>query len=382
MRKAAPPAPPPWYDPDVLKAWLRGRRWLVALVILPTLVSAFYLLALAADRYEAEARFMVRSPSSSAAGQLSALVQGTGVIRSADDAYIVHAYMESRDAVRALVEEYDLLARLQRPEADGFWGYPGVFRRRSDEGLWKHFQNFIDIDFDSSTGISTLRVQAFRPDDAQAIADGLLTKSEQLINEISVRSHQELLRAASAEVEASRVKAKEALDDVSAFRRQYELIDPTLTSKASLETITRLALEIARASADLEELRNAASDSPQALTLKRRVAAYQEQIAKERKVLAGSDTSLAPLIADYERLMLEREFTERAFASAQTAHDIARIDAERQRLFVERISSPSSPDYPKYPYRIFSILAIFATTWMLYAIGRRIASDSRAHAEN
>ncbi len=41
------------------------------------------------------------------------------------------------------------------------------------------------------------------------------------------------------------------------------------------------------------------------------------------------------------------------------AHDIARVDAERQRLFIERISSPSIPDDPKYPYRLITLLAVF-----------------------
>ena len=88
------------------------------------------------------------------------------------------------------------------------------------------------------------------------------------------------------------------------------------------------------------------------------------------------------MIAEYERLALEREFAERAFGSAQTALDMARIDGERQRLFVERISTPALADYPKYPYRLLSILAVFAVAQMLYAIARRLATDTRAHAGN
>lgn len=351
-------------------------------MILPTLLAAFYFFLLAANRFEAEARFVVRSPSSSATSQLSSLVQGAGIGRSSDEAYIVHAYMQSRDAVRALVRDHDLLARLQRPEADLVWRYPGFLRSASDERLWKLFQSFVTIDFDSSTGITTLKVQAFRPEDAKDIAEGLLSDSERLINEISARSNKEMLRTAETEVAVARERARVALEAMSEFRRRHELIDPTRTSAAAVETITGLTLEIARTSAELDELQIAAAESPQAETLRRRIRAYQDQISKERKTLAGSDTSLAPLIAEYERLMLEREFAERTFASAQAAHNIARVDAERQRLFIERISSPTLPDYPKYPYRLLSVLAVLALAWMLYSIGTRIVNDSRRHAGN
>lgn len=375
-----PDDPPPWYSPEVLKKRLWESRWFVAIVAVPGFLSVVYFGLIAADRYEAEARFVVRTPSSSTAAQISNLVQGSGAIRSADDAYIVHAYMKSRDAVRSLVADYSLLERMQRSEADFMWRYPGYFRSPSDEKLWRHFQNFIGIDFDNSTGITTLKIQAFQPGDAEALANGLLVASERLINSISDRSQAEALRAASTEVKRSRSIAQEALERVSAFRRQNEIIDPTLSSKASLETITRLALEIAKTSAELAELQKVAAESPQALTLSRRIAAYQEQIVKERKLLAGSDTSLAPLIATYERLILQREFAERTFASAQIAHDLARIDAERQRLFIERVATPSLPDYPKYPYRLWNIFGVLFLLWLVYAVATKVAADSKGHA--
>ncbi|MEQ1710894.1 MAG: capsule biosynthesis protein, partial [Hyphomicrobium sp.] len=110
------------------------------------------------------------------------------------------------------------------------------------------------------------------------------------------------------------------------------------------------------------------------------IAAFEEQMAVERQALAGSDSSLAPLIAEYERLSLEREFAERAFASSRTALDFARIDAERQKLFIEQISVPSRPDYPKYPYRLLSTLGVFILLSFMYAVARRLVADARGHA--
>jgi capsular polysaccharide transport system permease protein len=351
-------------------------------VLLPVAVAIIYFGVISADRYESESRFVVRSPSSAAASQLSSIVQGgsSGVMRSTDDAFIIHAYMRSRDAVRKLVGSHDLMARLGRPEADFYWTYPGIFRRHTEERLWRHFQNFLTIDFDSSTGITTLKVQGFRADDARVLADALLADSERLINVMSERAQKEAVQTASREVEKNRGRAREALDRITDFRRRNAMIDPGRVSAAALETITRLSLEIARTTAELSELKLVSPDSPQANSLRQRIVAYDEQILKERNALAGKETSLAPLIAEYERLLLEREFEEKTFASAQSALDIARIDAERQRLFLERISTPGLADYPKYPNRLLGIFGVFFVTFLLFSIARRLMSDTRAHA--
>lgn len=373
------PSPGAWRR---LRASAGEHKWYLWMVAAPTLVAAIYLWLIAADRYVSEAQFVVRSPSSAAASQLTSLVQGSTVVRSSDDAYITHAYIRSRDATHKLVADNDLVARLTRPEADVLWWYPGLFGSESTERLWRHFQSFVDLDYDQTTGITKLKVQAFRPDDARDIAEALLANSETLINDLSQRAHQEAIETASREVEETRERARLSLDRITDFRRRNAMIDPGRVSQAALETITRLALEIANTNAELSELRRVSPDSPQANTLKQRIAAFEEQIHKERAALAGADTSLAPLIAEYERLVLEREFAERAFTSAQAARDIARAEADRQRLFLERISKPALPDYAERPWRLIGVLAVFALAHILYGIGRRLLADARSHAGN
>ncbi len=366
-------------DPQHLRYSHFLNRWYGLFVLLPTVLAAIYYWALAADRYQTEARFVVRSPSAAAAGQLASLVQGGAITRSSDDAYIVHAYMQSRDATRSLASKTDLDARLRRAEADVLWAYPMPFRSPSDEHLWAHFQRFLDLHYDKTTGITTLKVQAFRPVDAQAIADTLLADAEVLINRLSERSQSEAVRMATAEADRARQNARHALAALTEFRRTHAVIDPGRASASALETITRLSLDIAKTNAELRELSRISPDSPQANVLRHRVIAFDEQIQKERAALAGAHSSLADIIADYERLVLEREFAERTFASAQGALDLARIDAERQRLFLERISAPSLTDFPQRPYRALGLLLVFAALNVLYVIGRYVTMDTRSH---
>jgi capsular polysaccharide transport system permease protein len=89
---------------------------------------------------------------------------------------------------------------------------------------------------------------------------------------------------------------------------------------------------------------------------------------------------MAPRIAEYERLMLEREFAERTFVSALNSLEAARVDAQRQRLYLERISSPNVPDYAAYPYRLIFILGTLLLSGTAYHIVRAFVLDTLAHA--
>jgi len=135
---------------------LRQRWPFLVFVALPTVLAALYYALLAADRYEAESRFVVRSPTAASTSQLASLVQGSSIVRSADDAHIVHAYIGSRDAVRKLVEDTGLMHMLSVPWSDVLWRYPGLIRMPNQERLWKHMQSLVSIDYDQTTGISTL----------------------------------------------------------------------------------------------------------------------------------------------------------------------------------------------------------------------------------
>jgi capsular polysaccharide transport system permease protein len=365
----------------------RALRWPIInlgyclVVVVPTLISILYFAFIAADRYEVETKFVIRSQSNAAASQLASMMQGSSIIRSADDAYVVHAYIGSRDVIRRLMTSSTLLERLGRPEADFWWRYPGLWQRPNSERLYQHMKRLVVVDYDHSTGISTLRVQAFRADDARAIADDLLSESELLINRLSKRAQADSILTAERDVETGRVAAREIQSQITAFRNRVGMIDPGRVSTGALETILRLTLEAALTNAQIAEVEKAAPNSPQAGSLRQRVIALEGQVRKERERLAGDDASLAPLIAEYERLLLERELAEKTFASALTLLEAARADSQRQGLFLERISSPIPPDHPRYPYGLLGILATLAVTSIVYSIGRNLISDTMMHAE-
>lgn len=364
------------------RAFLRRYASFLIFVIGPVLLSAIYFFGMAADRYETQAQYVVRTANAPSAGALQNIVQGGGVIRSADDAYITHAYIQSRDAMKELLKRVDLLSMLGRPGLDFLWRYPSPFGYHSDERLYKRLQSHVSVVFDRTTGITTLKVQAFTPEDSRAIAQTLLENAEQLVNRLSERGRQDAVASAELEVTSSRNSAIAAQARITQFRSRNSVVDPGKVSTSSQETIARLALESAQIGAQLRATQRASPNSPQIETEKVRIAALEEQIMKERQRLAGEDASLAPLIAEYESLMLERQLMEQTFGSNLTALEAARTDSLRQRLFLDQIAAPYTPDYAAYPYRLANIAAIFAIAWTVFALLRRFYNDAKAHAEN
>src|SRR5438874_9219124 len=127
------------------------NTWFWALVGLPTLIAGVYYFAIASDLYVSEVKFVVRGPAKTPASALTALMQAAGSGASSEDAYVVHDYLTSRDAVRRLEREHELRILLSRPEGDLLSRFPGIWFWRSDfEQLYWAYSRFVSIDVDAS----------------------------------------------------------------------------------------------------------------------------------------------------------------------------------------------------------------------------------------
>lgn len=332
--------------------FIRRNLLFTVVVVVPMLLSGIYFGLLTADRYEAEARFVVRNQGLSMQPIGALLAQG-GTTRSVDDAYAINSYIISQDALTRLAARVDLKEIMGRASTDPAWRFPQLFSTMSADAMFRQYQRLVTVKLDKTTGITALKVQAFAPRDAALIATLLLDDAERLANQLSGRSREDAVRAATVELDIAKRRVDEAQNRVTEFRNRERVVDPTRISNAVVETIARLSLEIAQTNAQLSEMQRAASQSPQIATLRTRISALERQVVREREQLAGTDTALAQKIADYERLVLEKDFAERLLTSAANSAEAARLDSQRQQLYVERIVTPSLPDWPAAPLRWF-----------------------------
>ena len=361
-----------------IKSFLRRHTLAVLTVILPAICTTSYYGLIASDIYVSEAHFIVRSKeTTSMTGGLadtSVLQPLSSMSSSSDDTQAVNDYLSSRDAMERLIRDANLLEFLSRPEADFIARFPRRLSRSTHEALFQRFDDFVYPYPDPVTGISTLFVYAFRPEDARQIALALLNYGEELINRLNDRSRNDNIAFARQLMADAEKQVREAQQRLTDFRTREGILDPVRQGAAIIELIAKMNGDVAELKAELEEVRANSPSSPKIAATKARIRALELQIEEQRPLLAGGDGSLAPKVAEYEKLTLELELAVKMFSSSLLSFEDAIKDSEQQRLYLERVVEPNLPDFPLYPRRPRTILTIFAFSvciyWILKILGR------------
>jgi capsular polysaccharide transport system permease protein len=328
-----------------------------------------------------EAKYVVRAPAQTAPSGLNALLGATGLPQPGSDAFAVHEYIMSRNAVADLQRDHNLRAMLSRPGVDILARFPRPFEANNAENLYRAYRRFVSVGYDATTGISTLQVRAFNPQDARVLAEALLSRGEIVVNTLNRQAERDAINQTQAEVTDAQARVAQAQAALTGFRNRERIIDPARSSAAGLELTSRLSAELATLRAERAGLAAAAPQSPQLPGLDDRINAYAREITSQQSRVAGETNSLAPKIAEYERLTLERDFMGRVLTSAVSSLETARIEARRKRLYLQRIVNPIIADAPILPRRSRSVLVIFISLLLAYGAVRLVIAGLREHQQ-
>lgn len=298
-----------------------------------------------------------------------------------NDAYAVHEYMASRDGLNALKQRHDIERILGAEGVDIFSRYPHPWQSRSDEALFKALQRYLTVGYNSASGISTIRVQAFKPADAQALNSALLDSAEALINRLNDRAASNAVKDAQESLSRAQQEVTESQLALTSLRNSAQFIDPRAAAAESSEVISGLLVALAQLRAERAQLSAEAPSSPQLTIIDNRIRAYEQQVAEARASVSGKASSLAPKVGAYEELMLRKEIADKQMAQATAALLSAEQEARRQKLYLERIVTPSLPDKPSEPRRWMAILTVFASTMLAYGVGWLLWAGVREHKQ-
>lgn len=366
-----------------LRSLSKNLPWgFIVVVAIPTLLATIYFLLIASPRYVSEARFIVRSPAQPQMSALGVALQGVGFTSQASDAFAVHEYVNSRDGLAELNRRMNLATVLAPPGADIFARYPNPLEDRSFESMYKAFSRFVTVGYASQTGISTLRVEAFKPADAQQMAEALLNGGEALVNRLNERAMNNAVADALARRAQAVESAGEAQTALAAFRNDQRFLDPTREANAMSQVVVGLMANLAEAEAQRDQLQSEAPQSPLLPSLNRRIATIQNQITEERGKIAGGASSLAPQLGRYETLVLQNELAANEVAAATANLTSARQEAQRQQLYLQRIAAPNLPDIASEPRRLRSILTVLMTCLLIYGVGWLVWAGVREHRQD
>jgi capsular polysaccharide transport system permease protein len=259
--------------------------------------------------------------------------------------------------------------------------FPGaLFWRKDFEALYKAYSRFVTVDVDSGSGVSTLQIKAYRPEDAQRIAAALVKFSEQLVNTLNERARRDALSAFQGEVATIEKKIADIQSQLTAYRIKQKMLDPKSAAAGPVELLGQMNAQLASAKGQLAEVMKNAPSSPQVSLMRTRIGSLEKLIAEERSKVTGDTNSVVTAASEYERLDVQRLLAEKTLASALASLESARLEAQRQNIYIETIAQPNLADYPLYPRRLVSFATVVATCLLAYGIAWLLIASVREHA--
>src|SRR3954470_7190845 len=245
---------PGWSGPVARPSLLGGLRRFARrnafglTVLLPTVLAGLYFIQFAAPQYDSEARFLIRGRQQTPSSGIGEMLQTSGFRPASEDAMGVRDYLQSHDAVAALRARLPLVEMFRRPEADDlarlWWAEP------SAERLHDYFRRMVTTDYDTTSGITALRVHSFRPEDSKRIAEALLGLSEDMVNRLNQRLQEDGLRVAREEMARAETRLTGVHLEMNRFRERERAVDPTRSAALALENLGRLEGALAQARAE------------------------------------------------------------------------------------------------------------------------------------
>jgi capsular polysaccharide transport system permease protein len=376
-------------QPVASPARARPRHWMLLLgfvlvVILPTAASAWYLYTRAVDQYASITAFSVRSDESRSALDILGGLGSLGTGGGARDSEILFQFIQSQELVARIDERLDLRGLYSRHhDADPLFGFgpDGTI-----EDLTEHWSRMVRIAFDNSTGLMELRVLAFQPDEAQAIARAILAESTQRINELSAIAREDATRYAREDLEMAVDRLRNAREALTRFRVRTRIVDPSADIQGQMGLLNTLQAQLADALIELDLLReNTRDGDPRIVQAERRIEIIRDRIEEERALFGGGaigpgGEDFATVVAEFERLSVDREFAEQAYRSAQSAYDAAVAEAQRTSIYLATHVSPTRAESARYPERekLLGLTGFFLLlVWSVGALIYYSVRDSR-----
>ena len=360
----------------------RVNRLFLITVILPTLLASAYYGLIASNVYISESRFIIYNPQMApgATSGISSLLAGAGLSGNSYGVYAVQDYLLSRNALASLQKSLDVKAMYSSPRIDWFNRFGGpLYLRKTFEDLYLYYKAMVSDGVDATSNISTIKVRAYTPSDAERINAHLLKLAQRLVDQINARADENSVRFYQAEVNKNEAKVQDAAVAMAAYRNLHGVFNPAPQSALQLQLVSKLQDQLIQEETRLAQMLLRTRNNPQIPALRKAIESTRKEIARQTAAVAGSTNSLASKSVAYEKLSLGMNFAEKELAASIAALEQARIRAQKQQLFIETVVTPNLPDEALEPKRLRGVLAVLVLGLFLWGIFSVIIAGVKEH---
>ncbi|MFQ6553780.1 sugar transporter [Aestuariibius insulae] len=373
--KAIPPAPAA--EPGqklAARATMKRRHYgailsFLLIVLLPIGGAAYYLYEIAKEQYASTVGFAVQTEDMPSAVELLGGITELGGSSSSSDTDILYEFIQSQEMVRLIDEQLDLSSRYVAEEDPVFSMSPDA----KIEEMTDYWQRMVKVFYDGSSGLIEIRVHAFSPEDATAIANAIFDESNRMINEMSAIARDDATRYAAEELERASQRLKEARQVFTQFQTRTRIVDPQADVVGQMTVMNTLQTQLVSTQIELDLLLATTNSSdPRIQSLERRIDAISDRIEAEKRSLVESDNELdnaySELLGEYEALAVDKEFAQATWLSASASYDAAQAEAVRTSRYLANYIGPTLAETSQYPRRTLILLLISGALFMSWAI--------------
>lgn len=352
----------------------------IALVVVPVLLAGLYLAFFISDQYSSEARFAVRGAERASFDPIASLTGVPSTMRI-QEATIISEFIRGRGIIDELQSTINLREKFSGPNIDVLSRFN---KNDAIEELVKFWRWHVDVSIDAMTGILTVTVYAFTPQDALEIANAILGASERLVNQLSDRSRRDALRQTQNELKVAEAGLQSKIRSMQDLRNAEGLLDADKTSDAMIQIIGGMRLELARMDREYNAQRQTvAQDSPQLRVLESRIKATREQIRQIENQMTGTSLKDTPALAEsmsrFERAKLDHDIAQKRYVAAAASFEKARVDLSTQQIYLTTFVPPTLAQDPLYPRRMWMFVVILIGCSLIWGLVTGAAVLVRNH---
>ena len=360
---------------------LRRHQLAAVIVGIPTILSAIYFGALASDVYVSESRFVIRSaqkPDASAGiGELFKGFAATG----SENILLVRDYLLAREVMHLMDKRFQLRERYA--SGDLLSRFPAPWQAPTLEEFSSYYQDHIKLEVDANSAVGVLTVRAFDARHAHDINSALLKQAQDRIASLNAKIRLDTQEVANRELARAKARLVDADRQLASFRQQRGILDPERQAALELQGAQEINGKLVAAQARLDQAKRLAPLSPQGASLETEVKSIKGAAAQIRSTVSGAGAdSRVSTAQNFQSLQLERELASRNLAAAHDALLRARVDAERQHLYLEAVSAPSIPDSALQPKRLRSFGAVVLMSLAVFAVVSLLRTGVREHGQS
>ena len=362
--------------------WRRLNKLFLLLVVLPTLISSLYFGLIASDVYTSKSEFVIYNPDNpTAASGLGGFLQGVGLgNNSSYAANAVHNYLLSREALSDIQAKLNYRQTVDRDTIDPLNRFGGwVWHDTTFEQLYRYYTGMVEDAVDGSTNISTLTVRSYTANDAARINKELLRLAQQLVNQINAAANKASVGFYENQVRKAEQEVQLSATTLAKYRNREKIFNTAPQANSQEALVQSLQVRLINTKIQLSQLVISSPRNPQIPLLKNAISRFKREIEQQSSRVTGGPNSLASKSIKFETLTLANSFSEKKLSEAITALAQARVQAQKQQLFIEPIVHPNVPDEALRPKRLRGVLATFVIGLLLWGIFSVIVAGIQEH---